>query len=160
MLFRGQYAFRTLNGVMTIVVALVASAVFVAVAIPSLRLVREVSLAFALGALAFGGIGLRALWGWIHNERIPVEINEDGIIRGIRFWPWDRVHALGGTHFTNGVRLGFVPRGRIVWGVGGDLPTTPLLTEAQYVELAREVSGCISARFPHVTVAMQPVVPS
>jgi hypothetical protein len=107
----------------------------------------------------FGSVGLWTLWSWIRNRRIDVEINEDGIICGNRFWPWDRVRSFGGTRYDNGVLLGFTPRGMtIVWG-GGGLPTTPLLTEHQYIQLARELRRCVSARFPDVDVAMHPVEP-
>jgi hypothetical protein len=103
-----------------------------------------------------GGLGLWALWNWIQNRRVTVEINADGIMYGNRFWPWDRVRSFAGTQYDNGVCLGFTPRGRGVWG-GGGLPTTPLLTEEQYVELAGELIHEISERYPEVIVAMYPL---
>jgi hypothetical protein len=159
--FRGQYVFRTLSGTMSVIVPLLSSAICAApIVYFSSRdeelLMVVVSAIFAAVALVFGGLGLWTLWSWVQNRRIPVEINADGIIYGNRFWPWDRVSSFAGTRYDNGVCLGFTPRGMGVWG-GGSLPTTPLLNEQQYVELARELSRCISARYPDVVVAMHPL---
>lgn len=160
-LYRSHYVFRTLNGTMAIVVALLISALLAAVAVYGPVRGRELPLVvvragFALVALTFGGIGLRALWGWIRNDRIRVEINEDGIVHGNRFWSWHRVHSFEGIRYTNGVALGFTARGVMVGLGAGTLPTTPLLSEQEYAELAREVSRCTAARFPHVDVAIEP----
>jgi hypothetical protein len=162
--FRGQYVYRTLNGTMAVITGLLSGAICAAAAVYISRRDEElltvvVSVIFAVVALVFGGLGLWMLWAWVRNRRILVEINEDGIICGNRFWPWDRVRSFAGTRYDNGVCLGFTPRGTGVWG-GGGLQTTPLLTEQQYVELARELSRCILARFPDVEVAMHPLKPT
>jgi hypothetical protein len=159
--FHGQYVFRTLNGTVAVVSGLLPSTIFIAVAAYILSKDAEwltivVAAIFAAVALVFGGAGLWALWGWVRNRCVQVEINENGIIYGNRFWPWDRVRSFAGTRYDNGVCLEFTPRWTGVWG-GGGLATTPLLTDEQYIELAREVSRCISARFPHVVVAMHPL---
>lgn len=159
--FREQYAFRTLNGTLAVISGLLPSAISAASAVYISRVGDDllsdvVSAIFALVALAFGGLGLRALWGWVCNTRIQVEINEDGIVHGNRFWPWDRVRSFAGTRYDNGVCLEFTPRTTGVWG-GGRLHTTPLLTEEQYVELARELSHWLSSRFAHVEVATYPL---
>ncbi|MEX2308219.1 MAG: hypothetical protein WD738_11530 [Pirellulales bacterium] len=158
--FRGEYIFRTLNGTMAVISGLVPSAIAAAVAVYISTMGEDllsdfVSAIFALVALIFGALGLWTLWSWIRNRRVPVEINEEGIVCGSRFWPWGRVRSFAGMRYDNGVCLEFTPCRRGVWG-GGTLPTTPLLTDQQYVELARKLDQCISARFPHVIVAMVP----
>lgn len=163
-LFRGRYVFRTLNGTMAVLISFLASVICTVLAVFVLKtegevLPKVVATIVLAGALIFGGLGLRALWGWVRNERIYVEINERGVVRGNRFWPWERIQLFTGTRYDNGVTLEFTPRwNTIVWG-GGQLPTTPLLTVQQYVELAHELSQFLSTRFPHVEVAMQPQLP-
>jgi MFS family permease len=165
--FRGHYVFRTLNGAMAASVSFLTSAIFAALAayVPNLRGVRVdlllnvVRAGFVLGAIVFGAICVRVLWGLIRSHRIQVEINEYGIISGNRFWPWAEVGSVTGTRYSNGVSLGFIPRGTMIALGAGELPTTPLLTDQQYVELAQELSCYISTRFPHVNVAMQPLEP-
>jgi hypothetical protein len=158
--FRRDYAFRTLNGTMAVIAALLASALSGAVAVYAWKtgegvLVHVVAAVFASGALIFCGLGLWATWSWIGNRRVHVEINGDGIICGDRIWPWDRVHRFVGRRYSNGICLEFTLSRGVVLG-GGHLPTTPLLTDKEYVELARTLDQCISARFPHVVVAMEP----
>lgn len=155
-LFRGEYVFRSINGTMAVIVPLLTSAVFAVLAayIESLAAVRA---AFAVGAIVFGGLGLWTLCAWIGNNRIRVELNEDGIVSGNRYWPWEKVRSFAGLRHSNGVCLAFTPR-ELTWG-GCDLPTTPLLTEQQYVDLARELSRCVAVRFPDLEVAMYPLEP-
>ena len=158
--FRRDYTFRTLNGTMAVIAALLASAMLATVAVYVWKKAEEVlalvvGAVFASGALIFCGLGLWVMWSWLRNRRVTVEINEDGIICGSRFWAWDRVHYFAGRRYSNGVCLEFTPSRGVVSG-GGDLPTTPLLTDQEYVQLARTLSQCISARFPHVTVVMEP----
>ena len=139
--FRGQYDFRTRNGVMAVISGLVPSAIAAAAAVYISTLGEDwlsyvVTGIFALVAFVFGMAGLWVLWGLVRTRRDLVEINADGIIYGNRFWPWDRIRSFAGKHYDNGVSLEFTPRHTGVWG-GGQLPTTPLLTDQQYVELAR-----------------------
>jgi hypothetical protein len=162
--FRGQYEFRTLNGTMAVIAPLLAGVIFAAIALFAPRkdgelLPRVVAVGFGIWAFGFGGLGVWALWSLIRNRRVDVEISEDGILDGSRFWPWDRVQSFAGMRYDNGVFLEFRPRKAIGW-VGGSLPTTPALTDEQYVELAKEVSRGISARFPHVVVATHPLRPN
>jgi hypothetical protein len=159
--FGGQFVYRTLNGAMAVIAVLVTSAIMAAIALTIRRMGEDllsdvVSAGFGMGALVIGGYGLWALWSWVRNRCIHVEVNEDGIVCGNRFRPWERVHAFEGVRYDNGVCLRFTPRRTGVWG-GGMLPTTPLLTDEQYVELARDVSQGLTARFPHVVVAMHPL---
>jgi len=158
--FRRDYAFRTLNGTMAVIAAILSGALLGAVAVYAWKtgegvLVHVVAAVFASGALVFCGLGLGAMWSWIGNRRIHVEINGDGIICGDRFWQWDRVHCFVGRRYNHGVCLEFTLSRGVVLG-GGDLPTTPLLTDKEYVELARTVDQFTSARFPHVVVAIEP----
>jgi hypothetical protein len=160
--FRGEYVFRTVNGAMAVMTGLGASAVSAAVAVCIARLGEDllsnvVAVIFGAVASVFGGVGLWTLWSWIRARRVQVEINEVGIVCGNRFRSWQRIRSFAGTRYSNGVCLGFTPRRTGVWG-GGSLPTTPLLTDQQYVELARELGPWISARFPDVVVAMNPEV--
>jgi hypothetical protein len=162
---RGEYAFRNVNGAIAIIGPLVMGAIlaFSAVYIPGAgdtSLSRIVNIVLAVGALVLSGFGLWALWGWVRNARIRVEINENGIIRGDRFWPWEQVRSFAGWQYVNGVSLEFKPRGMMIVWNRGDLPITPLLSEQQYIELARELQQCISKRFPHVDVALHPLKPS
>jgi hypothetical protein len=158
--FRGQYVCRSFNGGMAAISGFVASALATAFAVYNSRmgngvLSDVVSGMFALLALIFGGLGLWEFWGLASNRRVDVEINEDGIVCGNRFRPWDRVNTFVGKRYNNGVCLGFTPRRTGVWG-GGDLPTTPLLTDQEYVELAREMIRQLSNRFPHLLIITHP----
>lgn len=164
-LFRGRYVFRTPNGVGAFILPVLFGGAFVAIVIATSTydgrdpIVAFGNVWFALGGLLFFGLGLRALWGLIRNERIVVEINEAGIIRDKRFYPWDQVRSFEGTRYSNGVSLGFTTSGKMAGFAPGELPTTPLLTEEEYMELAREVSRYISSQFPHVQIAMEPLEP-
>jgi hypothetical protein len=162
--FRGQYAFRSLNGAMAVLVLLLAGSIFAVLATTIAThdddklLSTIVRVGFAGFALVFGGSGLRALWGWVRNHRVVVEINADGILRGQKFWPWDQVRTFAGTSYDNGVSLEFTPR-RMMWGTGA-LPTTPHLTVDQYVALARELDEFLSVEFPNVKVLLLPQAPT
>lgn len=165
--FRGQYVFRTRNGAMAASVSFLTAASFAALAayVPSLRGVRVdlllnvVRASFALVTIVFGAICVRVLWGLIRGHRTHVEINEYGIISGRRFWPWAQVGSVTGTRYSNGVSLGFIPRSTMIALGAGELTTTPLLSDQQYVELAQELCRYTSTYFPHVNVAMQPLDP-
>jgi hypothetical protein len=162
-LFRSKYVFRSLNGTMAVIVPLLMSVIFGVLSEQVLKagndlLVDFVRFGFSVGAVVFGGCGPWTLWAWIGNRDVRVEISEDGIVSGNRFWPWRRVRLFAGMRYSNGVCLAFTPRA-MMWG-GCDLPTTPLLTEQQYIDLAREVSQRIAVRFPDLEVALQPLDPS
>ncbi|MDB5337267.1 MAG: hypothetical protein JWN70_2886 [Planctomycetaceae bacterium] len=111
----------------------------------------RVGCGFGFGSLVFGGFGLYALLGWITNRRIQVEINADGIVNGTRFWRWDEVNSFTGILYYNGVCIQFNSGWRTV-----QAPTTPLLTEQQYIGLAQELRR-ILVRFPNTELAMHPL---
>ena len=150
--FHGQYSFRSLNSATGVLVTLIPSAAFIftAASFPW----SFTSVAVILFTLLFGGIGIRMLWGFIHKECTYVEINKQGIIRGKHFWPWEEIQLFQGTSCDNGVCLGLMLR-KITWG-SGKLPTTPLLTNNQYIKLAKELSHYLATEYPDVIVAPQP----
>ena len=149
--FRGHYSFRSFNCAAGVLATSVASFIL-AFLVPDMPW-GFVSVVFILSALLWGGLGLRMLWGWIRNESAYVEINERGIVRGKNFWPWEQVNSFYGTSYANGVRLDFMTH-RITYGFygGSNLSTTPLLTNNQYVELAKELIHYLATEYPDVDV--------
>ncbi len=158
-LFRAQYAWRTVNGALAVIVPLLVSGVFAFISanefslnVDSLQVV--VGCGFAVGALVFGGLGLYCLRNWIAGRIDCVEINTDGIVYRQRFTPWSDVRSFYGIQYDNGIMLKYIPN-RSTWG-DGSLPTTPLLTEQEYFELAQTLAKLIGGTFPHVDVLPQP----
>ncbi len=163
-LFRGQYVFRSRNGTLAMILPLLVCIVCVAIAVQAFREgaespVRVVGSAFAIGALVFGGLGLYVLFSWIGNKCERVQIDDEGVTHRNRFTPWSKIRSFHGTRFDNGICLGHMPIARFFWG-DGSLPTTPLLTEQEYVDLARRLHSRIGHRFPNVIVYMHPVEPT
>lgn len=158
-LFRGQYVWRTVNGTWAVAILLLVSIVSVGVS-SSVFSQSTDSLAvlvgggFSVGAIGFGGLGLYCLRNWIAGRVDRVEVNTDGILYRQRFTPWSDVRSFYGQQFDNGIMLTYIPN-RSMWG-NGSLPTTPLLTEQEYCELAQTLAKLIGGTFPHVEVFPQP----
>ena len=162
--FRGEYVIRTLNGTLAVISGLAPGALAAAIAFyisttTADMLSHVVSAIFALVALVFASAGLWALGSWVCDRRTRVGVNEDGLFAGNRFWPWGEVRAISGIRYRNGTCLRFTPRRKFLWS-DGTLPTTPLLTDQQYIELARELGQCLLVRFPHLLVGTAPEDPT
>jgi hypothetical protein len=160
-LFRGEYAWRSRNGTWAVTVLLVFGAVFSSVAATALLsdaelLSRFVGCGFLLGGAIFGGFGLVAAGFWIGDKRDVVEVTEDGIRYRNRFKSWHEIRKFYGTRYRHGVYLTYLARRAFQFG-DGSLPTTPLLNEAEYELLAKDLQRTIQARFPHVEVVPYPI---
>jgi hypothetical protein len=154
--FRGEYSFRTLNGTMAAVISLLVSGGFTFLA--ARFLVRSdsshevlVGNGFTISAIVFGILGLYALSSWIANRRVEVEINEEGIRKGRRFWAWEEIRSFGGLQYINGVCLQWTSRWRTF-----SAPTSPLLGEQEYAALAHQLSRCVAVQSANVDIAMCP----
>lgn len=137
---------------MASIVPLMFSMMFAKISVRLLRDGNTIGIGFACGTLILGGFGLYTLLSLIANRRIWVEVNEDGIVNGTRLWKWNEIDSFTGKRYFNGVCIEFASRWRRV-----SAPTTPLLTERQYIELAIELHRRIVVRFPNIKLAMFPL---
>jgi hypothetical protein len=132
--FHGESIARSFSGVLNFVVITVAAAAFAANGLEQRRGNATLFACLIYEATGLAGIALWLGWGIIFNRRVVVEISDEGILHGKRFWPWAEIETFGGMALGEGVKLFFIVRGR------SDrmhrLPTTPLLTNGQFRELA------------------------
>ena len=162
-LFDGEYTYRTWNGTMAVFVSLLVCAIFGVFAVLLLGaqeepLAQVIGSAFGIAALIPGGRGFYALIAWLGNWRDCVQIDDEGITYRDRFIPWTKIRSFHGTRFDNGICLGHFCTAKFFWG-DGSLPTTPLLTEQEYVDLARRLQSRIGKRFQHVQIELCPTEP-
>jgi hypothetical protein len=160
--YSGEYVCRTWNGAMSAIVPLLFAGFFgfiTATIFSEMRgtLALVVGGSFAAGALFFAIMGFLALIAFIGNRRILVEIGDKGIQHGNRFTPWAEVKEFRGTRYANGVCLGFTPTRRPFVSGDGNLPTTPLLSEQEYVELAQKLLERVVVQHANLSVVMLPI---
>jgi hypothetical protein len=163
-LFRGEFFPRSIGGVAAVVAGGSVSAVMWTL---SATIASEghggfgsrvVAGGFALIGAIFGGLALWALWHVIIGKPIPVEVNEEGVIRGRRLWRWGDVRDFGGERMSGGIQLRFTPR-RATFGVApGALWTTPLLTDAQFDDLIKLLRQTVGKHFPNLIIESVPRV--
>ena len=118
---------------------------------------RMVAACFAIGAVIFGALGLYVQVQLIRGKCDDVLIDESGITYRNRFRSWGDIRSFHGTRYSNGICLGYVPKTWFIWG-DGSLPTTPLLSEQEYINLAQRLQASIS--FPDVIIESHPVSPT
>ena len=162
-LFHREYVFRSSNGVLAILVLALFGILFLWAAnqganINLGKIGRFVSVGFAVAGVILIGLGAQAVVSFVIDKRIVVSISGDGIRRGQGFTPWSDIAVFYGTRYTNGISLGFSPRGKRIY-IEKSLSTTPLLTDKEYKELANTLHGRLVHERSDVQIELFPREP-
>ena len=161
--FRGEYVFRSINGVLGALVLVVFGGLFAWVSSQCFKsdtggLSLFVGGAFAFGAALFLGASIYLMIAILIGRRDQVIISVDGITDGRRFIPWREISELYGTIYSNGVCIGYAPAKRRIY-MERKLSTTPLLTAAAYTNLAETIRDAISDQNAHLRIDTMPRQP-
>ncbi len=159
-LYQGSYAFRSVNGLLAMLVTGTFGAAFIWVSVQCLtkhpgQLSKFVGVAFAIGAIGLFGASLYALIAIMLGRVVNVTVATNGITHGQRFVPWEEISEFYGTVCDDGICLGYTPAKRKFF-TERKLSTTPLLTNDQYRELTEGIRECISATQEHLRIEMTP----
>lgn len=161
--FRGEYVFRSTNGVLAALVLVAFGGLFVWVSSQCFksdtgRLSVLVGGAFAVGAASFLSASIYVSIALLIGRRDQVIISVDGITDGRRFTPWREISELYGTIYGNGVCIAYTPANRKIY-IEKKLPTTPLLRAADYQNLAERIRDGIGHEQSHVRIDIVPRQP-
>ncbi len=162
-MYQGEYVFRSMNGLLSLVVTSAFGATFIWVSSECFtmnegQLFRFVGGVFALAALGLIAASIFSLLSILFGRRIPVVIGVSGVQHGKCFTAWDRISEFYGTSYSNGVCLAYTPANRKMY-VERKMPTVPFLSVEEYQMLAESLRDTISPLYSHVRIEMTPRIP-
>jgi hypothetical protein len=94
-------------------------------------------------------MGCKLLWRWLAGGTLLLEISDEGVRYGRRYFAWEQIRWIGGSSERGRVQLAMKCQ-----GVPRELPlfVDEPLTVDRYDALMQELSAALRERYPHVAV--------